>query len=92
MATAVALTAIPTAVMGPVTFIALAAPQMARRVVGPSRSLFPAAAMGALLLLGADFMAQRLIRGTILPVGAVTLSLGGIYLVWLLFMQARRRI
>lgn len=91
MATAVVLTAIPTAVMGPATFVALAAPQMAKRVAGASRSLFPAAAMGALLLLGADFMAQRLIRGTILPVGAVTLSLGGLYLVWLLFRQARRK-
>lgn len=92
IATAVALTAVPTAVMGPVTFVALAAPQMAKRVAGASRSLFPAAAMGGLLLLGADFIAQRLISGTVFPVGVVTLSLGGIYLVGLLFMQARRRV
>lgn len=88
--TAVALTAAPTAVMGPVSFVALAAPQMARRLAGASQSLVPAAAMGSLLLLGADFLAQRLFHGTVLPVGVVTLSLGGIYLVWLLFRQARK--
>ncbi|MHA6533883.1 FecCD family ABC transporter permease [Paenibacillus sp. BAC0078] len=91
IATGVALTAVPTAVMGPVSFVALAAPQMARRLAGASHSLIPAAAMGSLLLLGSDFLAQRLIRGTVFPVGVVTLSLGGGYLVWLLFVQARKR-
>ncbi|CAH1219245.1 Ferric enterobactin transport system permease protein FepG [Paenibacillus sp. JJ-223] len=90
IATAVVLTAVPTAVIGPVSFVALAAPQMAKRLAGASRSLMPAAAMGALMMLGADFAAQRLIRGTVFPVGVVTLSLGGLYLVWLLFMQARK--
>lgn len=91
IATAVALTAVPTAVMGPVSFVALAAPQIAVRLAGPSRSLGPASAMGALLLLGSDFLAQRLVKGTIFPVGVVTLSLGGVYLVWLLFTQARKK-
>lgn len=88
--TAVALTAFPTAVMGPVSFVALAAPQIARRLAGASQSLVPAAVTGALLLLGADVLAQRLLPGTILPVGMVTLSLGGIYLAVLLFKQAGR--
>ena len=86
---AVALTAVPTAVMGPVSFVALAAPQIAKRFTKSEESLVPAAAMGAFLLMGADVFAQRIIPGMILPVGVVTLSLGGIYLVWLLFHQAR---
>lgn len=89
---AVALTAAPTAVMGPVSFIALVAPQIAKRLVGTEESLIPVAAMGSLLLLGADILAQRMIPGVLLPVGVVTLSLGGIYLVWLLYRQARTMI
>lgn len=46
---AVGLTAIPTAVMGPVTFVALAAPQIAQRFTKSAESLVPAAAMGAFL-------------------------------------------
>lgn len=86
---AVALTAAPTAVMGPVSFVALVAPQIAQRFTKSVESFFPAAAMGSFLLLGADVLAQRAVSGVILPVGVVTLSLGGIYLVWLLFHQAR---
>jgi iron complex transport system permease protein len=86
---AVVLTAAPTAVMGPVSFVALAAPQVALRFTKSAQSFAPAAAMGAFLLLGADIAAQRSISGMILPVGVVTLSLGGIYLVWILFQQAR---
>lgn len=86
---AVVLTAAPTAVMGPVSFVALAAPQIALRFTKSAQSFAPVAAMGAFLLLGADIVAQRIISGTILPVGVVTLSLGGIYLLWVLFQQAR---
>lgn len=86
---AVALIAVPTAVIGPVSFVALAAPQIAQRFTKSAGSLIPAAAMGAFLLLGADVLAQRLIPGMIFPVGVVTLSLGGIYLIWLLYYQAR---
>ena len=86
---AVALTAAPTAVMGPVSFVALAAPQIVQRFTKSAESLIPSAAMGAFLLLGADVLAQIIVPEIILPVGVVTLSLGGIYLLWLLFHQAR---
>lgn len=89
---AVALTAVPTAVIGPVSFVALAAPQIAQRFTKSAGSLLPAAAMGAFLLIGADVLAQRIIPGMIFPVGVVTLSLGGVYLVWLLFRQARSNV
>jgi len=86
---AVALTAVATAIMGPVTFVALAAPQIALRFTNTAESLAPTAAVGAFVLLSADVLAQRMIPGMILPVGVLTLSLGGLYLVWLLFHQAR---
>ncbi|MFD1205959.1 FecCD family ABC transporter permease [Sporosarcina contaminans] len=86
---AVALTAAPTAVMGPISFVALVAPQIAIRLTKSTESLFPTAAMGAFLLLGADVTAQRIVTGNIFPVGVVTLSVGGVYLIWLLFHQAR---
>ncbi|QHW33630.1 iron chelate uptake ABC transporter family permease subunit [Paenibacillus rhizovicinus] len=89
IAIAVVLTAAPTAVMGPVSFVALAAPQIAIRFTKSAQSFAPVAAMGAFLLLGADIAAQRVVPGTILPVGVVTLSLGGLYLIAVLFKQAR---
>ena len=47
--------------------------------------------MGALLLMASDYAAQRVFAPTQLPVGVVTVSLGGLYFVWLLVLQARRR-
>ncbi|GLU90904.1 iron chelate uptake ABC transporter family permease subunit [Agromyces sp. NBRC 114283] len=88
----VALTATSVAAAGPIAFVALAAPQLARRL---SRSagvtLAGAAAMGALLLTASDYAAQRLFAPTQLPVGVVTVSVGGVYLIWLLITEARRR-
>lgn len=87
----VALTATATATAGPIGFVALAAPQLARRLTGTAGvAMLPAAAMGALLLASADFLAQRAFAPTQIPVGIVTVSLGGVYFVWLLLREARR--
>ncbi len=87
----VALTATATATAGPIGFISLAAPQLARRLTGAAGvAMVPAAAMGALLLAAADYLAQRAFAPTQLPVGVVTVCLGGIYFVWLLLREARR--
>ena len=84
----VALTALVTAAAGPISFVALAAPQIARRLVrGQGVMIVPAAFTGALLLLAADVVAQRI--G--FPVGVVTVSVGGGYLIWLLAAEFRRR-
>ncbi|UVY84108.1 iron chelate uptake ABC transporter family permease subunit [Brachybacterium sp. NBEC-018] len=84
----VALTALVTAAAGPIAFVALAAPQIARRLVrGSGLLLVPSALTGALVLLASDVLAQRL--G--LPVGVVTVSLGGGYLAWLLAAEFRSR-
>lgn len=88
----VALVALACAAAGPITFIALAAPQIARRLTAtPGVGLVPSAAMGAVLLLVGDVIAQHLLPGNELPVGAVTVSLGGAYLIYLLVTQARKR-
>jgi len=87
----VALTALATAAAGPIAFVALAAPQLARRLTGaPGVRLLPAAVMGAVLLAASDLVAQRAFAPTQLPVGVVTVSLGGVYLVWLLVREARK--
>ncbi|SKC44469.1 FecCD family ABC transporter permease [Plantibacter cousiniae (nom. nud.)] len=88
----VALTATVTAVAGPIVFVALAAPQLARRLTRSAGiTLVPSAALGAALLLVSDVVAQRIIAPAALPVGAVTVTLGGIYLIALLITQAGKR-
>ncbi|TPW77021.1 iron chelate uptake ABC transporter family permease subunit [Schumannella sp. 10F1B-5-1] len=90
VAVGVALAAIATAVTGPIAFIALAAPQIAARLTrGPGIPLIPAALLGAVLLLAADQLAQNALPGV--PVGVVTVCVGGGYLIWLLVREARRR-
>lgn len=87
----VALAAFATAVTGPIWFIALAAPQLARRLTrtaGPA--LLPAALMGALLLAASDLAAQRLFAPALLPVGTATGTIGGLYLIWLLITESRK--
>ncbi|WP_328474634.1 iron chelate uptake ABC transporter family permease subunit [Actinoplanes sp. NBC_00393] len=88
----VALTATVTAASGPIAFISLVAPQIARRLTRTAGiTLAPAAFVGALLCLAADYIAQH-IAPTPLPVGIITVILGGGYLGWLLFTEARRRL
>ncbi|MFD8594704.1 FecCD family ABC transporter permease [Kitasatospora sp. NPDC059646] len=87
---AVLLAALAAAAAGPVNFVALTAPQLARRVTGaPGPNLAASACTGAALLVTADFAAQHLVAGHQLPVGVVTGVLGGGHLLWLL--AARRR-
>ncbi|TQI81549.1 iron complex transport system permease protein [Serratia fonticola] len=87
----VVLTAASTAVAGPISFIALVAPQIARRLCANQYVLLLTALTGALLLLAADVAAQRLFMPYQLPVGVLTVSLGGIYLIWLLIRESRKK-
>lgn len=89
MALGVALIAAATAATGPIAFIALAAPQIIRRLHSGS-SLLLSALMGALLLLAADWAAQHLFFPRQYPVGVITVSIGGLYLIWLLLSESRR--
>jgi iron complex transport system permease protein len=90
MVAAVLLTATATAAAGPVSFVALTAPQLARRLTrSPGPNLLPSLCMGAALLVTADLTSQRLFGADQLPVGVVTGVLGGVYLLWLLVTERR---
>lgn len=89
----VATTALVTAAAGPIGFIALVAPQLARRLTRSAGvSLLGAAAMGAALLAAAHLLSlliAQAYRGV--PVGLVTVCLGGLYLIHLLIRETRRQ-
>ena len=88
----VALTAVVTAYCGLIGFVALAAPQIARRLIGTAGvTLGASAVMGAALLTAADWVAQHGLGDREVPVGVVTVSIGGGYLLWLLVQEARRQ-
>jgi iron complex transport system permease protein len=88
----VALVSVATAATGPIAFVALAAPQVARRLAGtPTPGLAGPAVTGALLVLVSDVLAQRLFAPTELAVGVVTGALGGVYLIVLLAGEWRKR-
>ncbi len=87
----VALIAVVTASSGPIAFVALAAPQIASRLTRSAGVPLVASALtGALLLLAADFVAQHLLPAAV-PVGMVTVVIGGLYLIGLLISQARKQ-
>ncbi|ANN14342.1 hypothetical protein SD37_00840 [Amycolatopsis orientalis] len=85
---AVALVAAATAATGPLPFIALAAPQLARRMTRlPGPNLVASAFVGAALVVAADYLGQRLLESSLLPAGVVAAALGGAYLLWLLLRR-----
>lgn len=89
----VALTATVTAVAGPIVFIALAAPQIAVCLVSGGRfSPVMTALVGAVLLLISDMLAQHVFAGVVLPTGAVTIVVGGLYLAWLVTRLQREKV
>lgn len=82
---AVGLAAVATASAGPVVFVALVAPQIARRLAGQATIvLVPAALIGALITLTADLIGRRAFAPVELPVGVITAVVGAPYLLWLL--------
>lgn len=84
-----ALVAIATTAAGPIGFVALAAPHLARLCTGAAVApLLSAGLMGAVIVTGADIASRGLLDS--LPVGAVTTSVGGMYLLAMLVVEARR--
>jgi iron complex transport system permease protein len=87
----VLLAAVGTAAAGPIAFVALASPQIARRLAGsPVAGPLSSGLMGAFLLMASDLSVQRLFSDTQLPVGIATGVIGGLYLAWLLAYEFRR--
>jgi iron complex transport system permease protein len=90
VALAVALVSVTTVAVGPLVFVALTAPQIARRLAHTAGPTIACSALtGAALVLAADVAAQRLVPGTALPVGVFTGAIGGLYLAWLLTTEWR---
>ncbi len=90
MASAVVLVSVAAAAAGPITFVALSAPQLARRLTrSPGPGLGASALMGAALLLVADWTASNAFGERELPVGVVTGVVGGVYLLWLLVTERK---
>jgi iron complex transport system permease protein len=88
------ITAAAVAVSGPIGFIGLICPHVARLLVGsdPRRLLPLSTALGAALLASADAASRRLAGAglPLLPVGVLTSLLGGPFFL-LLLIQSRRR-
>lgn len=92
MALAIVATALVTAIAGPIPFVALAAPPIAHAITRTAgTSLAASMATGAVLLSAADYAAQHSFSPIQLPVGVVTLCIGGAYFLWLIVKEARRQ-
>lgn len=81
-----------TAAAGPIGFIGLVAPHLARLLVGPGhRAVAPAAALlGAALLLAADLGVRLALPPAEPPVGLATSLIGGPFFLWLLLTRLPR--
>jgi iron complex transport system permease protein len=86
---AVVLTALATAVSGPLVFVALVSGPLADRLLGRAAGgLLAAGLVGAALVLVADHIATYLLP-IALPTGVVTGAVGAPYLLWLLVTSNR---
>lgn len=88
---AVVLSAAAVSVAGPVSFVALAAPQIAKRVTrSAGAGVVSSMLCGALLLTVADLTVQQAPFGVRLPVGILTAVVGGLYLGYLLVREWKK--
>ena len=80
------LTSACVAIGGHIGFLGLAAPHLARRLVGNHHGvLFPVAALcGAILLLLADSLGRHILSPVEIPAGVLVGILGGVYFLYLL--------
>ncbi|MCW4465897.1 iron chelate uptake ABC transporter family permease subunit [Glutamicibacter sp. MNS18] len=82
---AVCLTAAATAAAGPIAFVALAAGQIIRQLIGNRTvPMIPSALTGAVLLVICDVVTQNLPVHAQVPIGLATSMAGGLYLLWLI--------
>lgn len=87
----VVATAGAVAAAGPIAFVALTAPHIATRIVRSEALLLMSSALtGAVILVSADLIAQHVKVAHGLPVGVLTLGVGGVYLGYLLVSQHRK--
>ncbi|MCV9877646.1 FecCD family ABC transporter permease [Brenneria izbisi] len=93
LAAAVVLPVLAVTVAGPIGFVGLIVPHIARLFVGESGRLPLAVAMllGSALLTGADILARILLAPRLLNVGTIMALVGGIAFLLITLMVLRRR-
>ncbi|MGD3109049.1 FecCD family ABC transporter permease [Streptomyces sp. YGL11-2] len=92
VAVGVVLASMATGAAGPVDFVALLAPQIARRVTRTAQlPLLGSALLGSVIVVLGDLLARRLLAPTELPVGVLTAAVGAPYLIWLIVRGHRVR-
>ncbi|MFI0981138.1 FecCD family ABC transporter permease [Streptomyces sp. NPDC021093] len=85
VALGVVLASVATGTAGPVDFVALLAPQIARRLTRTAQiPLVCSALLGAVIVVLGDLLARRLFSPVELPVGVLTAAVGAPYLIWLI--------
>ncbi|OIV37052.1 iron ABC transporter [Mangrovactinospora gilvigrisea] len=85
IAIGVVLASVAAGAAGPISFVALVAPQLARRLTRTSQlPLVCAGLAGAVIVTVADILARVLLSPTELPVGVLTAVVGAPYMLWLL--------
>ncbi len=83
LALSIVLIGLATAVAGPILFVALIAGPIAQRLAGSHSGIVAAGLVGAVIVLGADLLAQHVMPQP-LPTGVLTGIIGAPYLIWLL--------
>ncbi len=80
--------------VGPIGFVGLIAPHIARRRFGSEHSIliFSSAAVGALLLLISDTIARTVVFPGQIPVGVITALAGGPFFLWILYRSSAKKI
>lgn len=87
----VLLVSLATATTGPIAFVALAAPHIAKTLSRSRGVGFTSAAlMGALMVLGSDLIGRFAVPGRIIQVGVVTGAIGGLYLIYLIYLERKK--
>ncbi|MFH8346836.1 FecCD family ABC transporter permease [Streptomyces sp. NPDC018045] len=85
VALGVVLASTATGAAGPVDFVALLAPQTARRLTRTAQiPLLCSALLGAVVVVLGDLLARKLLAPTELPVGVLTAAVGAPYLIHLI--------
>ncbi|TBO58616.1 iron ABC transporter permease [Streptomyces kasugaensis] len=92
VAVGVILASMATGAAGPVDFVALLAPQIARRMTRTAQiPLLCSALLGAFIVVLGDLLARKVLAPTELPVGVLTAAVGAPYLIWLIVRGHRDR-
>jgi iron complex transport system permease protein len=90
---AAVLTGAATLVVGPLSFVGLMAPHMARMMglQRPMAQLYGSALLGALIMVTADWLGRNLLFPYQIPAGLLATLVGGPYFMWQMGRGGRRR-